>query len=221
MRRLLYSVIGGMTLVTGAAWGAAITQTSNLPPDSGEYRTAAQVHADYLVSGNTYELDNIRHHFFINIVNSSCGVGCEMDQFNSTVDADLFINNVFAQHIVMFGQVTVDVFNKNVGTPGTPFNTEMLQLDLSTGGPGPLVRESPTLHSFGQTEIDNLGGTFRITSFFDVFTDLSLDGGQNWFPSTSSSQVSLQETPEPATFVLTGLALAGLGFLTRRRRTGR
>lgn len=84
-----------------------------------------------------------------------------------------------------------------------------------------MVRESPLLHSFGQTEIDNLGGTFRITSFFDVFTDLSLDGGQNWFPSTSSSQVSLQETPEPATFVLTGLALAGLGFLTRRRRAGR
>jgi len=221
MMRLLCSVIGGMTLITGAAWGAAITQTSNLPPDHGEYRTAAQVHADYLVSGNTYELDNIRHHFFINIVNSSCGVGCEMDQFNSTVDADLFINGAFAQHVVLFGQVTVDVFNKNVGTPGTPFNTEMLQLDLSTGGPGPLVRESPTLHSFGQTEIDNLGGTFRITSFFDVFTDLSLDGGQNWIPSTSSSQVSLQETPEPATFVLTGLALAGLGFLTRRRRAGR
>jgi len=223
MKRLLCSVIGGMTLISGAAWGAAITLTANLPPDSGEYRTPAQVHAAY-AAGVLIELDNIQHHFFLNITHPPCGPGCEMDQFNSTVDADLFVNGAPQGHVVLTGQVMVQILGYNVGTPGTPFPTEMLQLNLSGLTPlGPvLVRESPELHSFGQTEIDDLGnGTFRIDSFFDVFTELSLDGGQNWIPSNGSSLVSLQETPEPGTFVLSGLALAGLGFLTRRRRAGR
>src|SRR5437879_1498903 len=80
MNRLLCLVIGGMTFITGVAWGSAITLTSNLPPDSGEYRTAAQVHADYL-SEALFELDNIQHHFFTNIAHPSCGLGCEMDLF--------------------------------------------------------------------------------------------------------------------------------------------
>jgi PEP-CTERM motif len=223
MKRLLCSVIGGMTFITGAAWGAAITLTPGLPPDSGEYRTPAQVHAAYATGIGLVELDNVRHHFFLNITHPPCP-GCEMDQFDSTVDADLFINGAPQGHIVMTGLVLVQVFGYNVGppgTPGTPFPTEMLQLNLSGGGPF-LVRESPSLPSQGQTRIDDLGnGTFRIDSFFDVFTELSIDGGTNWTPSIGSTRVSLQETPEPGTFVLSGLALAGLGFLTRRRRAGR
>ena len=220
MHRLL---CGGMIFITGVAWGSAISLTSNLPPDSGEYRTADQVHADY-ASEALFELDNIRHHFFLNIAHPPCGPGCEMDQFDSTLDADLFLDDVSQGHVVMTGQVLVQVFNKNVGNPGTPFPTEMLQLNLSGVTPfGPiLIRESPTLASLGQTQIDALGnGTFQIDSFFDVFTELSLDSGATWIPSNGSSQVSLHETPEPGTFVLSGLALVGLGFLTRRRRAGR
>src|SRR5712692_2269018 len=95
------------------------------------------------------------------------------------------------------GLVLVQVLGYNVGTPGTPFATEMLQLNLAGGGF--LVRENPDLQSLGQTQIDDLGnGTFRIDSFFDVFTELSLDNGNTWIPqSNGSSRVSLQETPEP------------------------
>ncbi len=221
MKRLLCSIIGGMVFVTGAAWGAAITLTSSLPPGSGEYRTPAQVHADYL-AGVPVELDNVQHHFFINITHPPCGAGCEMDQFDSTVDADLFVNNVSQGHVVLTGQVLVRVLGYNVGMPGTPFNTEMLQLNLA--GAGFLVRESPTLQSLGQTEIDDLGdGTFRINSFFDVFTELSLNGGASWIPqSNGPTRVSLEEVvPEPATIVLTGIALAGIGFCRRRKRTRR
>ena len=63
----------------------------------------------------------------------------------------------------------------------------MLQLDLTLGG-GTLIRESPTRQSLGQTQITDLGGgQFRIDSFFDVFTELSVDGGQTWLPSTDAS----------------------------------
>ena len=49
-----------------------------------------------------------------------------------------------------------------------------------------MIRESPTEPSRGGTEIDaQSGGTYKINSFFDVFTELSLDGGATWSPATN------------------------------------
>jgi len=68
------------------------------------------------------------------------------------------------------------------------FDTEMLQLDI-TGGtlpPGAMIRESPTRASTGRTTIRPTGGGgYAIDSFFDIFTELSLDGGQTWMPQES------------------------------------
>jgi hypothetical protein len=69
------------------------------------------------------------------------------------------------------------------------YDTEMLQLDLSGGTlpAGVTLRESPTLKSTGLTVVTDIGaGQFRYSSFFDVFTELSTDGGQTWQSSTSS-----------------------------------
>jgi hypothetical protein len=68
------------------------------------------------------------------------------------------------------------------------FETEMLQLDISGGTlpSGWMIRESPTRSSNGRTSIESLAdGTFKIKSFFNVFTELSIDGGTNWTPSTN------------------------------------
>ena len=44
-----------------------------------------------------------------------------------------------------------------------------------------MLRESTTLASTGQTTIDSApGGGFMISSFFDIFTEVSLDGGATW-----------------------------------------
>jgi hypothetical protein len=107
--------------------------------------------------------------------------------------------------------------------PGTPYphayQTEMLQLNLSGGGlpAGVMIRESPTLASTGQTTITNVGGgLFLIDSFFDVFTELSLDGGQSWTPSNGALHIS-GNTPEPSSVMLALLgALTLSGFGTRR-----
>jgi len=94
------------------------------------------------------------------------------------------------------------------------FNTEMLQLDLNLGG-GMLIRESPTIASTGSTTISDAGGgLFRIDSFFDIFVELSIDGGQSWIPSTASSRESV--VPEPSSLLLAG---AGLASLLRTRST--
>ncbi len=109
----------------------------------------------------------------------------------------------------------------HVGTTGqdaTNFQTELLSLIL-TGGtmpPSVMIRESPTLASSGHTRITDMGGgQFRIDSFFDVFTELSIDGGNSWVPSTNGS-AHLNISPAPGTAVLLGFG--GLVAARRRRR---
>jgi hypothetical protein len=119
--------------------------------------------------------------------------------------------------IEMLGPVTTLVRNKVGNTTGT-FDTEMLAMSLTGVTPlGPLmVRESPTLPSLGSTSITDIGGgMYHIDSFFDVFTELSLDGGQNWIPSQGSTRVNL--CPEPASAMLVSLAFVGWASLLRRR----
>jgi hypothetical protein len=80
--------------------------------------------------------------------------------------------------------------------PRVVYATEMVQLDI-TGGGGILIRESPTLPSLGETTVRAIPGGFAISSFFDIFTELSLDGGATWIPSTTPGGV-----PLPARVVL-------------------
>ena len=86
-------------------------------------------------------------------------------------------------------QVTVRVTNLTTIGDRTIFDTEMLQLDISGGTlpPGVMIRESPTRASTGRTTERPGAGGYYIDSFFDIFTELSLDGGQTWMPSDNGA----------------------------------
>jgi len=111
---------------------------------------------------------------------------------------------------------TVRYTNVYTGGPITEFATEILSLNISGGSlpSGFTLRESPTLVSHGGTTTTDLGGgSFVIDSYFDIFTELSTDGGISWIPSSDSLRIT-SVTPEPATMCLLGLG----GLLLRRRR---
>jgi len=101
------------------------------------------------------------------------------------------------------------------GGPITQYATELLALDL-TGGTlpvGVMLRESPTLASTGGVTIVDLGSQYAIDSFFDVFTELSLDGGQSWTPSSDKLRITTV-IPEPTTMGF----LAFGGLLLRKKK---
>lgn len=94
------------------------------------------------------------------------------------------------------------------------YTTELLALNL-TSGPA-LVRESPTMASFGGFSRTPSGGGWQVDSFFDVFTELSLDGGQSWVPS-SQGATHFGGTPEPCTLLVLGAGAALLRLRKKRK----
>jgi hypothetical protein len=95
-----------------------------------------------------------------------------------------------------------------------------------------MIRESPTRPSLGKTSITDIGppgsdpnpdNGYHIDSFFDVFTELSVDGGQTWIPKAGSrgTRVNLGGVPEPASIVFVALALISAAGLGRHRKQER
>jgi PEP-CTERM motif len=159
----------------------------------------------------------------------------EIEDFGSTLTAmmDVLVNGnsitggpqpIFASGPL--GSVTTLVHDRLLSPTGTgTFDTEMLALSLSGTSPlGPfMIRESPTKQSLGQTSVTDIGGgLYQIDSFFDVFTELSIDGGATWMPDTDSvltgQRVNL--VPEPTSMSLLAAGFVGaVGFVRRRRAT--
>ncbi|GAF96445.1 unnamed protein product, partial [marine sediment metagenome] len=123
--------------------------------------------------------------------------------------------------VLFQGPMEILVFGKAGQTVGT-YQAEVLSLNADAAGvPGVLLRESPTLSSLGEVTITDLGGgTWAIDSFFDIFTELSPDGGANWFADAAAGTTGhhLTLVPEPASAVL---VLAGLALIGRRVRSRR
>jgi hypothetical protein len=206
----------------GAAYlvGGGINQgSSSLPPSQGGYVSPADVHACFAVGGGTACVEH-GNHFGFDLTDTQEVNGNQVESFNSHFSGLMsFQGNNFA--ITLTGPVQIQINGRPDNTTLGEFSTEMLSMVLSGTTPlGPIqIRESPTLASLGSTKItDNGNGTFHIDSFFDVFTELSVDGGQSWHPSTTgAARVDLVDSPEPGTWFLVSAALIGVGAIRRRK----
>ncbi len=222
----------GILSIAATAQAQLITAIPDLPPLGGVY-LGTEVHQIFGGPALQFILSLPQHKPIADEQKLKQGTD-QQETFFSTLDANLEVkqNGITVQNgpIQANGLTTTLVHGKYNGvgvenTTGT-FPTEMLALNLSGGTlpPGVMIRESPTRPSLGQTSVQDIGGgLYKIDSFFDVFTELSIDGGQTWMPSMNaegaplSGHVSL--VPEPGALTLLGIGLAGMvGYRWRRRK---
>jgi hypothetical protein len=208
--------------------GGVNAPSAALPPivPDNEYLAPSDVHARYAGPALEIVLSRLEHQPFAGQP-PFFGPDGERHHFESEARGDVSVNGSPDAPFSLTGPVdTVAIGRCPSCTTGT-FDTEMLQMSLQGNTPfGPvMIRESPTRASTGKTTITDLGGgMYHIDSFFDVFTELSVDGGASWLPSNMGSdgqshptRVYLGGIPEPASIALVMIGLLGACGFTRRR----
>jgi hypothetical protein len=125
-----------------------------------------------------------RHKCFTNVVRTDIGPD-ERQDFDSIMELKVDMG-LGPKPVTLTGPVTTIAYSKAGNTTGL-FDTEMVSLSLVGMAEGSTIeiRESPDLASLGQADIADLGGgLYQIDSFFDVFTELSVDSGP-WMPQVN------------------------------------
>lgn len=161
-----------------------------LPPPNARY--VGNFHAFFQIPGSgVLDFSNLMLDRFSNCNPLPHRVGDPITHtFEAVVQGELSIQGGMPIHFEAPARGTMRITLAGHHGQDRTFDTEMLQLDLS-GGTLPktlLIRESPTLSSLGYTLVTRIPrGNFRVGSFFDIFTELSLDGGQTWIPAMDAN----------------------------------
>ena len=223
---ILPALAVGILSMAASTQASLITTIPDLPPLGGVY-LSTDVHQIFGGPALEFILSLPQHKVIVDELKFKQGLD-QQETFFSTLDGNLEVkqNGITVQNgpIQANGLTTTVVHNRydagGVEQTTGDFDTEMLALNLSGGTlpPGVMIRESPTLQSTGHTKTTSIGGgLYQIDSFFDVFTELSIDGGQTWMPSTNGAgHVTL--VPEPTSMSLLAAGLIGVAGFVRRRR---
>lgn len=214
-RSIARSVLFGLATILSltiagsrATRGDLITPNPDLPPFGGYYETAFTLHADY-PGAVIVSISNVQHIPESLISRTSSG-GNDFETMSSQLTGLASINGGSAVPFTLTGPVEIEVFSYAPGNTGT-FSTQMLSMDMTgtVGGHSVAITLDNNLgNSTGQTTITPIGGgLYDINSFFDVFTELSLDGGTAQ-PQSGGPSVVILTSPEPSTWAM--LIAAGL-----------
>ena len=185
--------------------------TNNLLPSlQGQYISTQQWWAYY---ANGIVITNVVIRNFTAAITPPLPGFTTSHTFGATVDFWLSLDGGLTyNHTNAPATVSVQI-TARLGDDGVTeyYDTEMTQLSISGGGlPSNVqIRESPTKASLGRTTSSGPGGggggsDYQIDSFFDIYTEISTDGGMSWLPTIAGpAEVQLVQAVAAPPIVLT------------------
>jgi len=177
--------------------------SDNLPPATGYYVSPSNYHQMY---PNGLSITNIYHYSFDRSDPPPPPGGTNVHSFGSVVEMDVSWDGVNFTRLSAPAAVAVRASRGTTGGSNAVIETEMLQLDISGGSlpPGVRLRESPTRRSTGRTTMRPVPGGFLVSSYFDIFTEVSTNNGSTWTPASSSGRMQLIGAPTMEIFQPSG-----------------
>ncbi|HEV3410181.1 MAG TPA: hypothetical protein VG095_07795, partial [Chthoniobacterales bacterium] len=166
-----------------------------LPPRNGEYFHQGDIHYPNVILRNGF----LSRPTFSRPPPGQGGASDVICEATFRIQRSTDGGNTFSL-VTATARLHVKLFWSSQEADGTRvYDTEMLQLDVAGGNlpAGWMIRESPTLASKGRVAVSpGPDDTYRIASFFDVFTELSVDGGQNFNPAGQWAHLELRRLPQ-------------------------
>jgi hypothetical protein len=193
-------------------------------PGNTVYLTGPGTHAIYGSPDGTIDLLNVMHKpMFPGSTHTIVGMN-EMDTFSSMLLASVSIGGGAPMEVELMGDVTTTEVDEAGHTTGT-FNTIMDSMDLTgtLDGHSIEIMLDPARPTTGQVSIMQVSpGLYHINSFFDVFTELSIDHHPFSPQIGGPSVVTLTCIPEPQSLGMIALGFGALiGAVRARRRDSR
>jgi hypothetical protein len=220
-----FDIFTEVTTDGGATWGAATNGPAHmelrrvapmypfpnnlLPVLAGQYVSPQQWHAYY---ANGIVITNVIHRRFTTAITPPPPGFSTSHTFGSQVEMDVSTDGGL-RYSHMNAPATVSVqITCRLGNDGVTeyYDTEMTQLSIAGGElpGGVMIRESPTKASLGRTTSSSVltGGGYQTDSFFDIFTEVSTDGGASWMPSVAGpATVALEPLTTPRPVIITSI----------------
>ena len=212
-RFALIALTVGLTI----AQAGVLEPTATLPPPTGGYTLATTCITQVC-------LENISISGFQDTSDVLSG-GNELVNTSAVFFAAVFQNSggspgTFLGDVSIAGTADFTFFGRSLSIPLGTFNAQLTSFNFlgTFNGHAFEVMQNPSDASTGQTTINEVSpGQYMVTSFFDIFAELSLDGGP--FTAGPERIADLTGVPEPGSTGLAGLGLLlGLAGLTLRRR---
>jgi hypothetical protein len=206
--------------LSGHALADVVETVPVVPPADGAYTIANTCIAPLC-------LENITLGSFVTFSSMISG-GNQLTKSDVTLTANAYTDNMgspgmFVTPVEMTGEADITFFDKNSLSELGTFNTELTSLTLGgTFNLGALGTHdvdamlNPMQSSDGQTTITQIGPhLYNISSFFDVYAELSIDGG----PYVPGPERMANLTPEPSFYwIIGGVTGVMIALRTARRR---
>jgi hypothetical protein len=142
---------------------------------------------------------NFRHSNFPNPIPPPITNGTSIYTAPSTlIDAQVSVDGQNFFPATAQGPLVVKITDTTTsGSAMNTYDTEIVQMNLSGNAifGSFMLRESPTLQSLGKHTIVADPRGYRISSFFDVFLEVSTDLGVTWIPADRSIRVQVSAPP--------------------------